>query len=91
MNTKRLLSTVLLLLITLSLLLAACAPAVPATPAKDLSDSVTVVQTFYELYNANKIDEAMALTAEDYVMNDPFGTYDRAAAAVQYLAGGKFD
>ena len=84
MNTKRLLSTVMLLLVTTSLLLAACAPAAPATPAKDLSDPVTVVQTFYELYNANKIDEAMALTAEDYVMNDPFGTYDRAGAAVQW-------
>src|SRR5919108_179184 len=84
MNTKRLLSTLMLLLVTTSLLLAACAPAAPATPAKDLSDPVAVVQTFYELYNANKIDEAMALTAEDYVMNDPFGTYDRAGAAVQW-------
>ena len=45
---------------------------------------MTVVQTFYELYNANRIEEAIALTAEDYVMNDPFGTYDRAAAAKQW-------
>jgi ketosteroid isomerase-like protein len=84
MNTNRLLSTVAVLLVTASLLLAACAPAAPATPAKDMSDPVTVVQTFYELFNANEIDKAMGLTAEDYVMNDPFGTYDRAGAAVQW-------
>lgn len=86
MNTKHLLSKVMMLLITASLLLAACAPAAPATPAKDMKDPVTVVQTFYELFNAKEIDKAMALTAEDYVMNDPFGTYDRAAAAVQWKA-----
>jgi ketosteroid isomerase-like protein len=84
MNTKRLLSTVIALLIAASLLLAACAPAAPATPVKDMSDPATVVQTFYELYNANKLDQAMALTAPDYVMNDPFGTYDREAAAKQW-------
>src|SRR5688572_28116082 len=83
MNTKRLLSSILMLLVTASLLLAACAP---ATPAKDMSDPVTVVQTFYELFNANQIDKAMALTAEEYVMNDPFGTYDRTAAAIQWKA-----
>jgi ketosteroid isomerase-like protein len=86
MNTKRLLSTVMLLLVTASLLLAACAPTAPATPAKDMSDPVTIVQTFYELFNANEIEKAMELSAEDYVMNDPFGTYDRAAAAVQWQA-----
>jgi ketosteroid isomerase-like protein len=74
----------MILLVTASLVLAACAPATPAAPAKDMSDPVTVVQSFYELYNADKIEEAMALTAEEYVMNDPFGTYDRAAAAVQW-------
>jgi ketosteroid isomerase-like protein len=84
MNTKRLLSTVMLLFVTASLLLAACAPAAPATPVKDMSNPVTVVQTFYELFNANKLDQAMALTAPDYVMNDPFGTYDRDAAAKQW-------
>ncbi len=84
MNAKRLLSKGLLFLLTASLLLAACAPAAPATPAKDMSDPVTVVQTFYELFNANEIGKAMELTAEDYVMNDPFGTYDRAAAVVQW-------
>jgi ketosteroid isomerase-like protein len=81
MNTKRLLSSSMMLIVTASLLLAACAPAVPA---KDMSDPVTVVQKFYELFNANKLDQAMALTAPDYVMNDPFGTYNREAAAVQW-------
>ena len=81
MNTKRLLSSLMMLIITTSLLLAACAP---AAPVKDMSNPVTVVQTFYELFNANKLDQAMALTAPDYVMNDPFGTYDRDAAAAQW-------
>lgn len=80
MNTKRLLSTAMLLLVTASLLLAACAP------AKDMSDPVTVVQSFYEAFNAKDLDIAMSLTAEDYVMNDPFGTYDRDAAAIQWKA-----
>ena len=84
MNTKRLFSSILMLLVTASLLLAACAPTAPATPAKDMSDPVTVVQTFYELFNANEIEKAMELSAEDYVMNDPSGTYDRAAAAAQW-------
>src|ERR1044071_4618997 len=87
MNVKRILSTLTLLIVTASLLLVACAPALPASPvapAKNMSDPVTVVQTFYELFNAKDLDKAMSLTAQDYVMNDPFGTYDRAAAAVQW-------
>lgn len=85
MNAKHLLSKVMMLLITASLLLAACASAAtPAAPAKDMKDPVTVVKTFYELYNANEIEKAMALTAEEYMMNDPFGTYDRASAAKQW-------
>jgi ketosteroid isomerase-like protein len=83
MNTKRLLSSLMMLIITASLLLAACAP---TAPAKETSDPVTVVQTFYELFNANELDKAMSLTAPDYVMNDPFGTYDRDAAAKQWKA-----
>jgi ketosteroid isomerase-like protein len=86
MNTKRLLSIITMLLVAASLLLAACAPVVPATPAKDMSDPVTVVQTFYEILNTKDVAKAMNLTAEDYVMNDPFGTYDRAAAQVQWQA-----
>ena len=80
MNAKRYLSTLMILIITASLLLAACAP------AKEKADPVTVVKSFYELYNANDIEKAMNLTAGDYVMNDPSGTYDRAAAAVQWQA-----
>ncbi len=86
MNANRLLSKVMLFLITASLLLAACAPATPAAPAKDMSDPVTVVQSFYEILNTKDVAKAMELTAEDYVMNDPFGTYDRAAAATQWQA-----
>jgi len=83
MNAKHLLSKVMMFLVTASLLLVACAP---AAPVKDMSDPVTVVKTFYELFNARELDKAMDLTADDYVMNDPFGTYDRAAAAVQWKA-----
>jgi ketosteroid isomerase-like protein len=68
------------ILFVFALLLAACAPAGQA------EDPTAVVQKFYELYNADKISEAMNLTAEDYVMNDPFGTYDRAGAAIQWQA-----
>lgn len=83
MNTKRLLSTLMILIVTASLLLAACAPAVSVTDSKD---PVTVVQNFYEILNTKAVDNAMSLTAEDYVMNDPFGTYDRATAATQWQA-----
>jgi ketosteroid isomerase-like protein len=83
MNTKRFLSTLMIVIVTMSLLLAACAP---ATPAKHMSDPVTVVQSFYEAFNAKDLEQAMRLTADDYVMNDPFGTYDRAAAATQWQA-----
>ena len=58
----------------------------PAAPAASTSDPVAVVGQFYELLNAKDVTKAMELTAEDYIMNDPFGTYDRAAAAVQWQA-----
>ena len=83
MNTKRLLSILMILLVTASLLLAACAPTVPVTDSKD---PATVVKNFYEILNTKDVEKAMSLTAEDYVMNDPFGTYDRAGAAVQWQA-----
>ncbi|HJS17182.1 MAG TPA: nuclear transport factor 2 family protein [Anaerolineales bacterium] len=86
MNTKRLLSTLMILIVTTSLLFTACASAAPATLVKDMSDPVTIVQSFYNSFNAKDLDKAMSLTAEDYVMNDPFGTYDRAGAAVQWQA-----
>lgn len=81
MNTKHFLSTLMTLIITTSLLLAACTPAVPAA-----ADPVTVVKSFYEAYNANDIEKAMSFTAKDYVMNDPSGTYTRADAAIQWQA-----
>jgi ketosteroid isomerase-like protein len=86
MNTKRFSSVMLSLIVISVLLLGACAPAVPATQAAATSDPVAVVKSFYESFNAKDLDKAMSLTAEDYVMNDPFGTYDRDAAAVQWQA-----
>jgi len=80
MNTNRFLATLIILIVATSLLLTACAPAAKS------ADPVTVVKSFYELYNANDIEKAMGLTAEDYVMNDPSGTYDRASAATQWQA-----
>jgi ketosteroid isomerase-like protein len=65
----------------LLLALAACGAPQAAAPA---ADAANVVQSFYALINANKVDEAMRLTADDYVMNDPFGTYDRVSAAKQW-------
>ena len=50
------------------------------------AEQIWIVQEFYEAFNANEIERGMGLTAEDYVMNDPFGTYDRAGAAVQWQA-----
>jgi ketosteroid isomerase-like protein len=65
----------------LALALAACGAPQAAAPA---ADPAGVVQQFYTLLNAKKVNEAMALTADDYVMNDPSGTYDRAGAAKQW-------
>jgi ketosteroid isomerase-like protein len=64
----------------LALALAACG----AAPQATATDPANVVQSFYTLINANKVDEAMRLTADDYVMNDPFGTYDRVGATKQW-------
>jgi len=82
MKTKYLLP-ILALIIAFTLLLGACAPTVAVTDSKD---PATVVQNFYEILNTKDVAKAMALTAEDYVMNDPFGTYERTAAAVQWQA-----
>jgi ketosteroid isomerase-like protein len=67
----------------LALALAACGSAAPQAPVPT-TDPAGVVQSFYALINADKVEEAMRLTADDYVMNDPFGTYDRAGAAKQW-------
>ena len=83
MNTKRLLLTLMILIVTASLLLAACAP---ATPAAINTDPVSIVKSFYEIINTKDVEKAMSLTAQDYVMNDPFGTYDRAGAVVAWQA-----
>jgi ketosteroid isomerase-like protein len=71
------------LIVAFTLLLGACAPTIPMTDSKD---PVTVVKNFYDILNTKDVAKAMNLTAEDYVMNDPFGTYDRVAAQVQWQA-----
>jgi ketosteroid isomerase-like protein len=80
----------------LTIVLAACRPVAPAVPAaraaratqpQPAAPAITpesVVQQFYTLVNAKEVDKAMALTADNYVMNDPFGTYDKAGAAKQW-------
>ena len=77
------LSSLFSIILAFTLLLGACAPTVPVT---DSQDPATVVKNFYDILNTKDVAKAMTLTAEDYVMNDPFGTYDRAAAAVQWQA-----
>ena len=83
MNPKRFLPVLLTLSLASALLLGACAPSVAVTGSQD---PATVVQSFYEILNTGDVEKAMSLTAEDYVMNDPFGTYDRAGALVQWQA-----
>jgi ketosteroid isomerase-like protein len=73
----------MILIAAASLILAACAPSVPLTDSKD---PVAVVKNFYEVLNTKDVEKAMSLTAEDYVMNDPFGTYDRSGALIQWQA-----
>lgn len=80
MNTKRFLSTLMILVAASALILAACAPA-----AVEVTN-VSVVESFYKILNTKDVTKAMELTAEDYMMNDPFGTYDRDAAAIQWQA-----
>lgn len=65
----------------LALALAACGAGSPQAAA---GEPTAVVASFYQLINANKVPEAMRLTADDYVMNDPTGTYDRTTAAQQW-------
>jgi ketosteroid isomerase-like protein len=50
------------------------------------AEQIWIAQEFYEAFNANEIERGMSLAAEDYVMNDPFGTYNRADAAIQWQA-----
>jgi ketosteroid isomerase-like protein len=66
------------LLLVLAVILSACAPAAQA------DDPTAVVKAFYDAYNANDLAKAMNLTADDYVMNDPFGTYNKADAVIQW-------
>ena len=83
MSTKYFPPSLLSLWVTSLLLLGACAPTVTVTTSKD---PVTVVQNFYEIINTKDVEKAMTLTADDYVMNDPSGTYDKSAAIAQWQA-----
>jgi len=83
MNTKHFSTLPLILLVISALWLGACAPTVEVTTSKD---PVTVVQNFYEIINTKNVEKAMTLTADNYVLNDPSGTYDKSAAAVQWQA-----
>lgn len=79
MNTKNF-SVLLSVIAVIAILLGACAPAAQS------DDPTLVVKAFYDAFNEGDIEKAMSLTADDYVMNDPFGTYNRADAAVQWQA-----
>ena len=83
MKAKHFSPSRLSLLVTSALLLGACAPTVTVTTSKD---PVTVVQNFYEIINTKDVEKAMTLTADNYVMNDSSGTYDKSAAVVQWQA-----
>jgi ketosteroid isomerase-like protein len=80
MNTKYIFPGWLTQLVVSALLLGACAPAAVGT------DPVTVVKAFYQAFNDKDLEKARSLIAEDYVMNDPSGTYDRDAAMIQWQA-----
>ncbi len=79
MNTKNP-SVLFFIFALLALLLGACALSAQG------DDPTLVVKAFYDAFNEGDIEKAMSLTAEDYVMNDPFGTYNRADAAIQWQA-----
>jgi len=83
MNNKHFSSSLLILFVISTFLIGACAPKVTVTTSKD---PVTVVQNFYEIINSKDVEKAMTLTADDYVLNDPSGTYDKSAAVVQWQA-----
>jgi ketosteroid isomerase-like protein len=83
LNNKHFSLSLLILVVTSSLWLGACAPTVTVTTSKD---PVTVVQNFYEIINTKNVEKAMTLTADDYVMNNPLGTYDKSAAVAQWQA-----
>ncbi len=79
MNIKNL--SVLFSVVTFAaLILGACSPAAQG------DDPTLIVKAFYDAFNEGDIEKAMSLTAEDYVMNDPFGTYNRADAEIQWQA-----
>ena len=97
MNTKRLLSKLILPVAIATLILAACAPAVtPAQPVvateelADLTDPLTLVSAYYDAIEASDLDKAMTFVSDDYVMTDPTGfTVGKEAATTAWQ--GYFD
>ncbi|MBC7879549.1 MAG: nuclear transport factor 2 family protein [Anaerolineales bacterium] len=77
MNTKYFSHSLLILLVISTLLLGGCATS---------KDPVTLVQNFYEIINTEDVEKAMTLTADNYVVGDSFGTYDKSAAVIQWQA-----
>jgi ketosteroid isomerase-like protein len=81
MKTNRLLSA-LTLVMTVALLLSACAPAAAPAP----TDPLTVVQLYYEALQGRDLDRAMTFVAEDIITTDSTAYYygkDELVAALQ--------
>jgi ketosteroid isomerase-like protein len=86
----------MLLLVTASLLLAACGTAAPAAPSLEPTaappvptappDPITIAQSFYAAFNEKDLEKARSMIAEDYVLNVPYGTFERAAAIIEWQA-----
>ena len=77
--------------VVLGLLLAACGPADTAT-----SDSVTVLQNYYQALSSSDLDKAMSYVADDAVFIDPMGKYVgkeniQDVYAAQMNIGGKWE
>lgn len=68
MNIKRILLT---LMVTLTVVLAACGPAATPTPP----DPAAVVQRYYEAVNTKQLDTAMTFIADNAVFVNPYGKF----------------
>jgi limonene-1,2-epoxide hydrolase len=82
MNTKRFFALVILLSLTATLLLGACAPTSTAS-----SNAVEVVQKYYNAVNSKDIDLAMSYIASDAVFANPTGKYASTAEIRASLEG----
>lgn len=80
MNPKRLLSSLLIVSVAASLILAACGSATAATP-----EPISVLQGYYDALEARGIDKVMSFWADDAVLTDEFGS--RLSGPVEIRAG----